>query len=221
MPKTQTDYSATIIYKLCCKDPEIDDIYIGHTTNFIQRKNKHKTASGNINYNSYVYMFIRDHGGWDNWSMIMIEEINCENVLDARRQERKFIEEYQATLNIQIPSRPQKEYQEINKDKIKEQRKEFRELNKDKLSEQKKEYYETNKDKIKEQTKEYYETNKDKILDKVKEYREANIEKIKEYDKQRQYQEMFCECCKKNINKREKTKHYKTKLHIKNMEQQI
>jgi len=147
-------------------------------------------------------------------------ETNKDKILEKTKEYQKTnkdkIKEYREANKDKI-----KEWIEDNKDKIKEQRKEFRELNKDKLSEQKKEYYETNKDKILEQKKEHYETNKDKILVKVKEYREANIEKIKEYDKQRQYQEMFCECCKKNINKREKTKHYKTKLHIKNMEQQI
>ena len=28
MPKTRTDYSHTIIYKICCKDVSINDIYI-------------------------------------------------------------------------------------------------------------------------------------------------------------------------------------------------
>jgi len=33
MPKVEIDYSQTIIYKICCKDPNITDIYIGHTSN--------------------------------------------------------------------------------------------------------------------------------------------------------------------------------------------
>ena len=43
MPKVKADYSNTIIYKLCCNDPSITEIYIGHTTNFTQRKNRHKS----------------------------------------------------------------------------------------------------------------------------------------------------------------------------------
>ena len=65
MPKTQTDYSRTIIYKICCKDVSITDIYIGHTTNFTQRKKSHKATCYRINdkkYNSYVYEFIRNNG---------------------------------------------------------------------------------------------------------------------------------------------------------------
>jgi hypothetical protein len=40
MPKNQTDYSKTIIYKLCCLDTDVKDIYIGHTTHFTSRKNQ-------------------------------------------------------------------------------------------------------------------------------------------------------------------------------------
>ena len=43
MPKENIDYSNTIIYKIRCKDINVSDIYIGHTTNFVKRKNQHKT----------------------------------------------------------------------------------------------------------------------------------------------------------------------------------
>ena len=54
MPKEVVDYSNTIIYKICCKNLFIDDIYIGHTTNFIQRKQSHKTNCCNENSNNYL-----------------------------------------------------------------------------------------------------------------------------------------------------------------------
>ena len=38
MPKNEIDYSNTIIYKITCLDPNITDVYVGHTTNFVQRK---------------------------------------------------------------------------------------------------------------------------------------------------------------------------------------
>jgi len=102
------DYTKTIFYKIVCNDLNIKDCYVGHTTQFTKRKHYHKNSCNNentIGYNFNVYKFIRDNGGWCNWSMIMIEEIQCENKLDALRQERKFIEEYQAILNNKIPSR--------------------------------------------------------------------------------------------------------------------
>ena len=79
MPKIPTDYSETIIYKLCCKDTTINQIYVGHTTNINKRKHNHKTNCCNSNlqnYNLFVYNFIRENGGWDNWSIIQIEAYN-------------------------------------------------------------------------------------------------------------------------------------------------
>ena len=55
------------------------------------------------------------------------------------------------------------EYQEVNKDKIAEQRRVKYEANKDKIAEQKKAYREANKDRIKQMRKLNYEANKDKI----------------------------------------------------------
>lgn len=106
MPLYATDYTKSIIYKLCCKDLLINDIYIGHTTNFNDRKKRHKYNCNNENekrHNLYVYQFIRNNGGWDNWVMIKIEDYPCNNKLDVEKREREFIELYKATLNSYIP----------------------------------------------------------------------------------------------------------------------
>ena len=53
MPKNEIDYSNTVIYKITCRDLNIKDLYVGHTTNFVQRKYSHKQScinSKNINY---------------------------------------------------------------------------------------------------------------------------------------------------------------------------
>jgi glutamate synthase domain-containing protein 2 len=194
MPRLPIDYSKTIFYRIVCNDLTITECYIGQTTNFIKRKQEHKKVCNNENqknYNLKVYKFIRENGGWMNWSMIMIEQISCENFNEASKIERKFLEEYKGTLNSNIPSRTKKEfnkeYKELNKDKIKEKDKEYRKLNKDK----KKEYDEINKYIIKQYQKEYYIDNIDKIKeyqelnkDKIKEYQELNKDKIKEYNKE-------------------------------------
>ena len=52
-----------------------------------------------------LYIFIRAHGGWNNWSMIPIEEVAYETVYEALRRERELIETLGATLNFQIPTR--------------------------------------------------------------------------------------------------------------------
>ena len=55
MPKTEIDYSNTVIYKITCKDQNISDLYVGNTTNFVQRKHAHKQSCTNeksVNYKS-------------------------------------------------------------------------------------------------------------------------------------------------------------------------
>ena len=119
MPKVEMDYSKTIIYKLVCKDINITDIYIGHTTNFTKRKNQHKSNCNNPNsknYNLFVYKFIRNNGGWENFNMIEIEKYNCNDKLEACKRERHWIEELKSILNKYIPSRTSEEYRKDNKE---------------------------------------------------------------------------------------------------------
>ena len=52
MPKIQTDYSEPIIYKLCCKDTTINQIYVGNTN-----KCKHNHKSNCCNSNSHLLTF--------------------------------------------------------------------------------------------------------------------------------------------------------------------
>jgi len=177
MTKKIIDYSKTIFYKIICNDVNIKDCYIGHTTNFSKRKTHHKSTCNNEtnkHYNCKVYKFIRDNGGWENWTMNIVGELNCEKKQDAEKQERKFIEEYGSTLNQIITTRTQKEYQEINKDKIKQ----YREDNKDKYKELYSNWYINNKEKKKEQQKIYRELNRVKLNQKKKEYRDK--QKLKE-----------------------------------------
>ena len=102
MPKTVIDYSNTIFYKIRCKNPDIKDVYIGHTTNFVQRKCPHKrscTHEKSINYHCKVYNVIRKYGGWDSWKMEIIAFHECDDQYAARKLEQKYFEEHNATLN--------------------------------------------------------------------------------------------------------------------------
>lgn len=198
MPKTNIDYSKCIIYKIVCKDLNIKDCYVGHTTNFIKRKCAHKYYCNNDKskaYNVYLYQYIRENGGWENWDMIEIEKYNCIDVYEAVKRERYFVEILNATLNCQIPSRTIKEYYEDNKEKKREyyednkeeilqQRKEYYENNKETHKEKLREYRENNKEKIQDYNKEWYENNKETHKEKIKEYNEKNKEKIKEWCKE-------------------------------------
>ena len=102
MPKVDIDYSNTIFYKIYCKDASIDDLYIGHTTNFVQRKYAHKQGCKNnksSNYNCKLYKTIRDNMGWDNWMMEIIAFHNCDDLYAAKKLEQSYFEDYKATLN--------------------------------------------------------------------------------------------------------------------------
>ena len=97
MPRKKMDYSNTIIYKIFCRNPNIKEIYIGHTTNFVNRKSSHKTSCKNSNV--YIYRYIREHGGWDNWKILILDDIDCKNYEEARKAEQSYIEQYNSELN--------------------------------------------------------------------------------------------------------------------------
>jgi len=102
MPKTEIDYSNTIIYKITCKDPTVKDVYVGHTTNFVQRKHAHKQSCTNnksSNYDCKLYEVIRNNGGWNNWFMEIVGFFNCNDHYEARKKEQEYFELLRATLN--------------------------------------------------------------------------------------------------------------------------
>jgi hypothetical protein len=192
MPKKEMNYSNTYFYRIVCKDLNIKDCYVGHTTNFKNRKSQHKQSCINENskeYNYNVYQFIRNNGGWENWDMIIIEQINCENFNEACKIERKYLEEYKANLNKIVPIRTQEENEQYFK-----------------------KWCDKNIDKIKDNRKDYYINNSDKIKQCQKKYYEEHKEKIKENNKSM----VYCDCCKKEIGKNNSLKHFKTKNHINN-----
>jgi len=176
MPKKNTDYSKTVIYKIVCKDLTITELYVGHTINFIVRKNKHKTDCKKKEL--LIYKTINNTGGWDNWDMIEIEKYPCNDGNEARTRERFWYEELNAKLNIRKPiisleekDQEQKEYmkqyRQENKELLTKKTKEYYEENKEQLIEKMKEYNESNKETIKEYKKDYYATNKNKLLENI------------------------------------------------------
>jgi hypothetical protein len=203
------DYSKAVVYKLCCKDVQIKDIYIGSTCNFSRRKCLHKNFCNNEKnkaYNLKVYQFIRDNGGFGFWDMIQVEAYpDCTNKKELGQYERYHIEELKPALNCRIPTRTKKEYYCDNKEIILEQHKGYYEKNKDKILEKHKEYCDQNKDKIFEINKKYREQNKDKISEYYKEKYVQNKDKILE--------KIVCECGSE-VAKSSLSRHKKTKKHL-------
>ena len=144
---------------MCDDFPEF--IYVGSTCNMINRKYHHKTQSKTKI--TKLYTTIRENGDWDNWRMVLVEELGDVSKNEAVIREEHYRVEFQANLNSNRCHRTEeqikeqhKEYREANKEKIKEQHKEYREGNKEQHKEYLKEYREANKEQIREQKKEYY-----------------------------------------------------------------
>jgi hypothetical protein len=77
-------------------------VYVGYTTNFIQRKYFHKNNCVNheaSNYDDRLYAVIRKHGGWENWKMENIHVCNCEDYNAAKKVTQEYAVMLRATLN--------------------------------------------------------------------------------------------------------------------------
>ena len=64
------------IYKINCKDEIISDFYIGRTKNFKRRFGEHRRACKSKKIG--LYNCIRLNGGWDNWTMTILNEYDCD-----------------------------------------------------------------------------------------------------------------------------------------------
>jgi hypothetical protein len=156
MPKLPMNYNNAVIYKIVCNDLTITDCYVGSTTNFTKRKYMHKfNCKSKI---CKVYHFIRENGGWDNWSVILVEEYPTTLKLLLEQRERYWIETLNAKLNCNIPavltgvvSRQQykKDYVTKNRQNNLEYQKEYYQKNRTQLLEYQKEYDEQNKELLK------------------------------------------------------------------------
>ena len=215
MPRLPMNYQNTIIYKIVCKDINITDTYVGHTTNFDKRKCQHKTNCNNENgdkYNIYVYQFIRENGGWNNWEMIEIELYSCENRRQAEARERYWLEQLGATLNRQVPTRTKQEWKQENKDRINEKNKEYYEANREQINLKHKEYRQENLEETRERGRNYHQENKDRINEKKKKIYELNREQISLKRKEK----ITCECGEE-VSKGSLCTHRKTKKHLDNL----
>ena len=114
MPKIDVDYQNTIIYGIFnTLNPSI--YYVGMTTNLCKRKARHKYYSNNTDekngkYNFPLYTTIRNNGGWDAFTVNVIEIYPCNSRLEASARENHYFHLYKANMNYQIPNQTSKEY---------------------------------------------------------------------------------------------------------------
>jgi len=192
------NYQNGCIYRITCKDETINDCYVGSTCDLRQRQCNHKSKCNNPNcrdYNYKLYQVIREHGGWDNWEIKKEYDYPCNDKNELLKEERKVMEFYNATLNIDTPSRTQKE-----------RSKKFYEKNKERVAE----YYE----KYKERYAEYREKNKEIIAEYRKEYREKNKERISKKNREKIQCECGCFVSRQGISQHRRSKKHQNLMNI-------
>ena len=175
MPKIAKNYNNCIIYKLVCLDTTYPEVYVGSTTCFKQRKSNHKGKCYNQKHRAYnykIYQYIRENGGFENFTMIEIEKYVCENSRQLEAREEHWRKELKATLNGKQAFTTEEE-KRIQKSEWQKNEGHTSHL----LSMKK--YCQANKEKRKISIKTYYEANKEKIQLKQKEYRlRKKLEKL-------------------------------------------
>ena len=205
MPKTILDYSKTIMYKIVCKDLNVKDCYVGHTTDMTKRKCCHKHVCNNEknkDHNLKIYKIIRENGGWDNWTMVLVETFPCKDKHEACRREREVFEELDAKMNTLRPYITQEEFKDLKQQYYQEHKEEHKEKHKKYCEE----YYQEHKEDLKQNQKKYREEHEEEIKKYLKQYREKNKEKIAEKMKEK----IECEFCSKLLQKCSMSRHYKT-----------
>ena len=236
MPSKPINYTNTCFYKILCRDTNISVCYVGHTTDFTKRKSRHKSKCNDQkdkHFYIYLYQFIPENGGWDNWDMINIETRSCRGSLEAKSIEREFVEKQNATLNIRRPFRTSEEivesrklwrdnnleynkpYSQDNEEEHNAYSKQYREVHKEEIKEWKKKHYQENKEDILAKQKEDYENHKEVKLERNRLYRENNKEKIKA----QACQVINCECGN-TYTRQNKNRHLNSQKHQAYLKQQ-
>ena len=103
------NYANLKLYKIECNDLSITDaVYVGSTVNFSRRKSRHKDNCihpANKKHHLKVYQKIREYGGWDNFTMTVIEAYPCETRAFASAREYYYYNSLNSKLNTIRPIR--------------------------------------------------------------------------------------------------------------------
>ena len=113
------EYKNSVVYVIKCNDPNVLDKYVGSTCSFKSRKYQHKSdccCKTGAKYHYRIYECIRQNGGWDNWSMLPLEKVPCDDKMELRIVEAKWYETLNATLNVNCPIRSQEYWDKYYED---------------------------------------------------------------------------------------------------------
>ena len=160
------NFTNSIIYHIRHMESK-EVVYVGSTTNFSQRKTKHKyncNHEGKECFTYPIYSHIRDNGGFDCFEVIPIQSLKLENKTQLLIAEQEEIDKHQTLVN------GRKAHVTIEEKRIDhiESTKKWSEAHKAEYKQYQKKYREANQDYHKEKSKTYYQSNKAEIIEKYK-----------------------------------------------------
>lgn len=88
------------IYEIRHNNPFILNSYIGSTRDFFKRRAVHQLRTkNNETYKCQLYQCIRALGGWSQFTMTALEEIECDSRMEAEERETYWIKQRTANMN--------------------------------------------------------------------------------------------------------------------------
>jgi hypothetical protein len=99
------NYSNTVFYKLRHKDNNITDFFLGMATNFAKTKSDNKAhcnqknESGEYTNHRNIYNYIRENGGYDEFTYDILERANLATKEEADTKLKFYINTLKPTLN--------------------------------------------------------------------------------------------------------------------------
>jgi len=157
------NYKEGKIYKIKCN--ETGEQYFGSTTYSLQvRLNSHKSKT-----KCKEQCMSRQIINRGNFQIELVENYSCETSHELHKRERFYIDNNEC-INRVIPTRTQKEYRELHKEKLKECNRTWLKEHRQERNTWQNNLYKTNEDyreKTKVRASEYYEQNKKKILERM------------------------------------------------------
>ena len=185
-----SNYNNTVIYMIYKPDSDLNT-YVGHTTNFKERVNKHRVRYNGKDFprcNLQLYDYMRENGQFDEWTIKIITEYPCNSKREAEKKEQYFIDLFKSVLNSRRAYTSSEDAIIRNK-------------------KNKKVYQQNHKEELKSYLHNYYQNNKEECSLKGKIYRYDNKEKIST----RRKKCVHCENCGEFVNNDHIARHKRTK----------
>ncbi len=118
------DFKNSVIYHIRHMESK-EVVYVGSTTNFSQRKAKHKYLwnKEGKEFKYPIYCHIRDNGGFDYFEIIPIKSLKLENKTELIIAEQVEIDKHRNLVNRQKAHMTIEEHKEYDKNGVKSTKK--------------------------------------------------------------------------------------------------